>query len=972
MKEGATNKLDAQSTKVLSFGQFRLVASERLVLKEGVPVELSARALDILIVLTARPSEVVSKKDLLAQVWPDMTVEEGSLRFHMARLRKALGDGIGDARYIVTAPGRGYSFVAPLTRSSAPSTGDRDHTNLVRASLPGSVIGIIGRADEIFLISKELTEERFITIVGAGGIGKTTVAIAVGHNLAAGFDNAVVFIDVGTISKSDLVAASLASILGLVVEADDALSDVVAFLRKRRMLLILDTCEHQLEMAAVVASTIFAAAPQIHILATSREPLSADGEHVRRLDALACPPDDPKLTLAAAGTFPAAELFLERVAAAGASPSLSDADAATIAAICCKLDGIPLAIELAATRVDAFGLSQTAGLLNQHLSLQWPGRRTASQRQRSLQATLDWSYGLLSRQERLILRRLAVFVGYFTIEAALEVATGTPVDQRGLLSAIDSLVGKSMVAAEPFGGMKRYRLLDTTRAYILDLEIDDAGLSEVAARHAEYHRRWLEQFNSAWPIFFSTVSDRAHILAGLGNVRAALDWSFGSKGDTRTGIQLASAAAPVFLAVSLLTECRNWSERALQSLDSGTRGGEEEMRLRVAWGMSLMLTQANSDEAGESLDRSLAIAEKNGDSACQLRLIAPLHMFCLRSGNFNAALNLAQRGAALSELVQDQEVRGIAHFLLGMSLHFAGNLSRARAELELAVLRLPHSRRMRTINLGFEGENLAGAGLARTLWLQGHADQAAELARRTVKEAARYEHPVIVSVSLMWAMSVFHWLGDLGAAEEVTQRFVEHADCYSLGPHRASGRGMQGMLALSRGNVEEAVEHLQNCLDALRAARYEFLSTSFRLSLSQGLAASNRFVEALALINDTIRRVELKGNLFYMSELLRVKGVFLQSMPHPDGGSAETCFMRSLELSRRQGARSWELRTAMDLAKLLTARGQPETALALLQPIFGWFKEGLDAPDLLSAKRLLAPLNGEETRGTTARPRQSL
>jgi tetratricopeptide (TPR) repeat protein len=405
--------------------------------------------------------------------------------------------------------------------------------------------------------------------------------------------------------------------------------------------------------------------------------------------------------------------------------------------------------------------------------------------------------------------------------------------------------------------------------------------------------------------------------------------------------------------MSLLTECRSWSERALQSLDKGTHGGREEMWLRVTWGMSLMLTQANSEKARESLERSLAIAESKGDSADQLRLISPLHMFHLRSGNFNAALHYARRGAAISETVQDSEVRGIAHFLLGTSLHFAGDLSGARAELELAVLRLPQSKRMRRINLGFEGQNLAGAGLARTLWLQGHADQAAELARRTVKEAARYEHPVIVSISLMWAMSVFHWLGDLGAAEEVTQRFVEHADCYSLGPQRASGRGMQGMLALSRGNVEEAVEHLQNCLDALRAARYEFLSTSFRLSLSQGLAASNRFVEALALINDTIRRVELKGNLFYMSELLRVKGVFLQSMPHPDGGSAETCFMRSLELSRRQGARSWELRTAMDLAKLLTARGQPENALSLLQPIFGWFKEGLDAPDLLSAKRLL-------------------
>jgi predicted ATPase len=229
-----------------------------------------------------------------------------------------------------------------------------------------------------------------------------------------------------------------------------------------------------------------------------------------------------------------------------------------------------------------------------------------------------------------------------------------------------------------------------------------------------------------------------------------------------------------------------------------------------------------------------------------------------------------------------------------------------------------------------------------------------------------------VSISLMWTMSVFHWLGDLATAEEVTQRFVEHADCYSLGPHRASGLGMQGMLALRQGNVEEAVERLQNCLDALRATRYEFLATTFRLSLSQGLAATNRFVEAMALIDDTIRRVGSQGHLFYMPELLRTKGVLLQSMPHPDGDGAEICFTRSLELSRRQGARSWEPRTATDLAKLLTAQGRPENALALLQPVAGWFKEGLDAPDLLSAKRLLSTLKGEETKEITVRFQQSL
>jgi predicted ATPase len=173
------------------------------------------------------------------------------------------------------------------------------------------------------------------------------------------------------------------------------------------------------------------------------------------------------------------------------------------------------------------------------------------------------------------------------------------------------------------------------------------------------------------------------------------------------------------------------------------------------------------------------------------------------------------------------------------------------------------------------------------------------------------------------------------------------------------------------GSELTAVERLQNCLDALRATRYAFLATSFRLSLSQGLAATNRFVEAMALIDDTIRSVESKGNLFYMPELLRAKGVLLQSMPHPDGDGAEMCFTRSLELSRRQGARSWELRTAIDLSKLLAARGQSANAITLLQPVLGWFKEGLDAPDFLSAKRLLSTLKGEETK-EAVRPQQSL
>ena len=196
----------------------------------------------------------------------------------------------------------------------------------------------------------------------------------------------------------------------------------MAYLRDKRVLLILDTCEHLIEAVAALAASLIEQAPQVHILATSREALRIEGEHVYRLDALACPPDAPGLTAAAVQKFPAAQLFVERVVASGAHLRISDLDAPIVASICRKLDGVALAIELAARRVESYGLQQTAVLLDQRLTLLWLGSRTAPPRQKTLQATLDWSYGLLSDLERVVLRRLAVFVGHFTLDAALEVA----------------------------------------------------------------------------------------------------------------------------------------------------------------------------------------------------------------------------------------------------------------------------------------------------------------------------------------------------------------------------------------------------------------------------------------------------------------------------------------------------------------------------------------------------------------------
>ncbi len=945
-----------QPRDVLSFGPFRLAVSERLLTKDGAPVELGARTLDALIALASRPNEIVSKRDLLAQVWPDVVVEEGSLRFHIAALRKALGDGEGGARYITTAAGRGYCFVAPVSRSrDQDNAREASIASFPHANLPGRLTRMVGRDDDVLNLSTRLAAARFVSIVGVGGVGKTTVAVAVGHHLVDAFTGAVLFADLGMLSDPGLVATTVASLLGLAVQSDDATPSLIAYLRDKRILLILDTCEHLIEAVAALASKIFMAAPQVHILATSREALRVEGEHVYRLDPLACPPDDAGLTAAATQAFPATQLFVERALASGARLDLGDAEAAIVVAICRKLDGVVLAIELAARRVEAYGLQQTAALLDQRLTLLWLGPRTAPSRQRTLQATLDWSYGLLSELERVVLRRLAVFVGHFTLDAALAVVTSATVDQARIFDAIDSLVAKSMVATRPIGAMMRYRLLDTTRAYVIESGIDDAELGDLAVRHAAYYRRWLEQSGTDWQSL-STGTERSPYFAALNNVRAALEWCFGANGKVEVGIGLAAAAAPVFLAMSLLPECHRWSERAILALDDDTRGGVEELHLQAALGTSLMHIRGEIDAAQGALNRSLAIAEEHGDALEQVRLLGSLHMFHLRGGDFKSALRYARRCSATAETLGDSIATALAHSILGISLHLTGDLGGARRELEAALEHWPGFQRASTIYLGFDYRNRAGIVLARTLWLQGHPAQAVDRARQAISDAAQMDHPISLTIVLHWAASVFLWTGDLERAEEHIDWFISRAETHSLGPSLAIGHGFKGELAIRLGDANRGIGIVQNCIDKLRAARYELLTTPFNVSLVQGFAATGRFAEGIALVDETIRSVGVNGDACYAPELLRLKGALLVLMPEPSGNEAETCFTQSLELSRRQGARAWELRTAVDLAALWADQDRTESARALLQPVFERFEEGLDTADLKAAERLLATL----------------
>ncbi|CAB3807495.1 ATP-binding protein [Pararobbsia alpina] len=957
---------EVRDDEVSSFGPFRLLSAERLLYQGDVPLRLGSRALDILILLVERAGEVVSKRDLMARAWPNLVVDECSLRVQLVSLRKALGDGQAGARYVTNVPGRGYCFVAPVSRTASlgPLRAIKEQpiagSNLVSdhvSRLPAPLTRMVGREDAVRTISSQLAGQRFVSIVGPGGIGKTTVAVSVSHAFVAEFGGPAYFVDLGALTAPELVPATIASALGVVVQSANPLPSLMAFLQDRRTLLVLDCCEHVVEATATLAERIFRDASQVHILATSREKLRVEGEHVHRLMPLESPPDEEGLTAAKALTYPATQLFVERAAAADNGFELSDADAPIVAEICRKLDGIALAIELAVGRIDAYGIRGTAEVLNDRFGLLWQGRRTALPRHQTLHAMLDWSYRLLTAFEQTILCRLSLFVGTFSLDAARAIAAEGDVDEAGVVDAVGSLVAKSLASAGKAGdATTNYRLLDTTRAYATEKLVESGEMAATARRHAIYFCEFLELANAA-----DSTDHKTHGLAKsieqLGNVRAALDWTFSDRGDPSVATALVAASVPLFLELSLLSECQRWTEHALAAIDCASRGSRREMELQASFGLSSMFTTGNCEEVHCALTRGLELAESLDEPYHQLKLLGGISVFLTLSGDFTGALKHARQSEVVAKTLADPAATALANWLLGVAHHLIGNQASARRHCETAMVRAVVSPRINMIQFGCDHRIRAQACLARTLWLQGCPDQAARVARQTIHEADEFKHPVTLCIALVVSSSVFIWSGDWTTAEAIIERLVAHAARHSLEPYQALGLGFKGKLLTKRGDAQRGVQLLGDCRDEVRATRYYMLAPIFASALAEGLAALGQFKEALAAIDHALASVAESGGSNRMPEILRIKGHLLASAPRSDSSEAKEWLLRSLELARQQSALGWELRTAMTLARLLSDQGHRMEAHDTLAGIYGRFTEGFDTSDLKTAKRLLDDLS---------------
>jgi predicted ATPase/DNA-binding winged helix-turn-helix (wHTH) protein len=545
-----------------TFGPFQLCPERGLLLEGSTPVHVGTRALEILIALVERPGEVISNQELIARVWPETFVEDNNLRVHLGLLRKALRDGQDQIRYILNVPGRGYRFAAPVEcRRTIAGKG--------RSNLPALLTHLVGRTEVVHDVIEELRGRRFVTLAGSGGIGKTSVALSVAHEVSAQYKHGVCFLDLSQVKDQKLIAEALSVALEVSPLSQDHISALIDFLSDKQMLIVLDTCEHVIEEAALLVEALLKGAQGVHFLATSREPLRAEGEWLKRLPPLETPPaGNRRITASEALAFPAVQLFVERADAILESFELSDFDAPLVGAICQGLDGVPLAIELGVARVDTIGVAGLAAQLDDCLSILTQGRRTAQCRHRTLRGNFDWSFELLPEPERILLARLGSFRTIFSLDEVLATACDEVLGVSTVIDGLTNLVAKSLVVVSFVAGRVSYRLLETMRAYALEKLGEDPADSAVRRRHAEYFR------DSVKLLVHRGGSETGEVYACrrlAEEIGAALQWCSSSSCDDVLALELAVASSFVGNQVAVLDALVSQGEWGLERVDVGSK-----------------------------------------------------------------------------------------------------------------------------------------------------------------------------------------------------------------------------------------------------------------------------------------------------------------------------------------------------------------------------------------------------------------
>ncbi len=916
--------------KVFSFGAFHLVPSRHQLLEGDHPLRVGSRALGLLELLVENAGEVVTKQRLMAAVWNGTWVDEANLRANIGALRKVLSDGRDGRRYIVNVPGRGYRFVEPVVSGQRPVTprpngksGSHERTLSIAPRL-------IGRSATLREVTAQLAKHRLVTITGSGGIGKTSLALAVAEKWAESHSNLIVLIDLTTVKDVAHLWTAAARALG-VESTPNPQSQVVRSVRSHEHLIVLDNCEHIVAAAAEFSATVLKSRAGVRVLATSREPLRVQDEWVHRLAPLDSPDRDVSVTAQDAIRYSAIELLAERIAAVVGGYELNDHDAPFAAEICRSLDGNPLALELAAAQAEAFSMQELAEGLRNRFEFLSKGRRGSPLRHQSLYAMLDWSCQVLSSDERSMVGRLSVFPTWFGMADVIQLGIRFGMTATAVSGCVSNLVTKSIVMARITAEGARYRLQETVRAFGRT-KLERAGETNDAFRALAAH---VTEALTLDPTADGAARSSwlARCAHHMENARACLDWAIRDGQDLTVGVNLISKALPFWMTTSHLIEHRAYLEPALAHLLTWRpRRRQDELAIEIAIGLSRYFSGGPTPHIVDRLKHALALARTLGLKPQELNILWMLYGIAGNWGDYLAQMRFAKQFGTASLHFREPRTKVRRHRMLARAYHDVGDQRTAVKEIG-RVIAVPLPAAPAQLDAySIEDGTAALAIRSRILWVTGAIDDAKTVAEECLARGLAVDH----AQSICWAITfnlcpIAIWSGDLKNARRLTSLAMAHSE--KTFDHWNEWAHMYCVFLDQPADAHAVTELVRRMIPSQR----DIFAT-----LSPVFAGHD------------IRQRALRRPCWCSPELTRVA---VEVQPAQTTGETDDRLLRKADLlAMRQGALSWRLRIATTLARRYLARGEGSKARAALAPVYEEFKQGFQTRDLQLAAELLADL----------------
>ena len=941
----------------MRFGAFEIDSARREIRVDGARVDIGVRGFDILRVLIEAEGSLVTKDQFIERVWGGVPIDENNLQVLISAIRKALGHRRDSIR---TVSGHGYRLIP----DSQPTPDDLTRPQFPEPSLPSGNIPrpisrLVGREQCISDIRHLLKSQRLITLTGLGGIGKTRLALEIARRVNEDYPAGAWLLDFGSLEDGSYLPDAIASALGF--EPPGSLTSFTRAaqrLRGRQVLLIFDTCEHVVSDAAAAAEIIIRVSPHARILATSREPLRAEGEFVFPVPPL-YPPSETDLEKDEILGCSAVQLFLTRSREHRPASMSSQEELEAVAIICRQLGGIPLAIELAAAQAATLGVVPLLNHLDTKLRLLQAGWRTATARHRTLEATFQWSYDLLCPASRIVLERLAVFSGSFDLQAATAVATSHDLDELAVIDGVADLVAKSLIALDCTGPRPRYRLLETTRAFAYD-KLQSSGASDtIANRHAENCLLLITQAQATWKT--TSLPDWLRFCKEeIANIRAALSWALSSDRHQTIGLALAADGLPILFELSLIDECLRRTRQALAILREQQQVDPiVEMKLLAAYSAALVYTNGPNAEGTDAWMRVVQLATVSTDKEHLARGFWGLWNANICSGQPKTAQAYAQRFVELATASNDETKCLLGHRILGISYHYLGDQNLAHHHFKYMLESYsPETHRWGTIGARVNHTIVAQATYARVLWLQGQLDTAKKMLANTVADAFAYDHAMTTCYVLTeGAVPLAILLNDAPMCKHYLKMLNEQLARRSFEIWRLSARCFQEFNTSLELPASSRLPHFRNAIDDLIDIGFTTHLSVLLAGLSRALALEGNFDEAIGTIDRALDLTSANCEGWYSAELNRTKGeLLLRARPSDSQTVAADFFRHAMRLAKTQGAIAFELRSAVSYARLALNYQYAPDAVHLLREIYERFPKGQNDPTLRDASDFLKRL----------------